>query len=178
MVDISGREAQIQHDKAKKGNNAKKKPTKRCKTTADTEASATDSASEDSDSTQDEHSGEDNDEDEDGDEDEDKDGDEGEGQDENEDEDAPQTMTSKSTKKTSMDLRHWKGAKAVIDPIKVNISTAMPSQSNSSCHLCRLLIPCHPPQSIPLLSHLMLLPCLVAHYWQLPLHQPLHLTRP
>ena len=132
MVDISRREAQIRHDKAKKGSNAKKKPTKCHKTTADAEASATDSASKDSDSTQDEHSEEDNDEDEDGDEDEDKGRDEGEGHDENEDEDVPQTMTGKSTKKTSMDPRCWKGAKAVIDPIKVNISTAMPSQSNSS----------------------------------------------
>ena len=126
------KKVQKRRGKAKNGSNAKKKPTKRRKTTADAEASATDSASEDSDSTQDEHSGEDNDEDEEGDEDEDEDGDEGEGQDENEDEDAPQTMTGKSTKKTSMDPRRWKGAKAVVDTIKVNVSTAVPSQSNNS----------------------------------------------
>ncbi|EDQ98438.1 uncharacterized protein LACBIDRAFT_335964 [Laccaria bicolor S238N-H82] len=110
--------------KAKKGSIAKKKPTKRRKTTADAEASATDSASEDSDP---EHSGEDDDEDEDeGDEDEDED------EDQDEDEDEPQTMTRKSTRNTSMDPRRWKGAKADVDTIKINVSTAFPSPSNTS----------------------------------------------
>ena len=141
--------------KAKKGSNAKKKPNKRRKMTANAEASATDSAFEDSDSTQDEHSGEDNDKDEDRDEDEDKDRDEGEGQDENEDKDAPQTMTGKSTKKTSMDPRHWKGAKAVVDTIKVNVSTAVPSQSNNSLPS----LPTAHPLPSPPVDPLVILPC-------------------
>ena len=107
--------------KTKKGNEAKKKPNKCRKATvcSDTEASVSNSDSDSGEDTQDEHSGEDED-----DEDEDNDG------------VVPQTMAGKSTRKTSMDLRHWKDPKvpvnADVDTIKINVNTALPSSSNAS----------------------------------------------